>query len=359
MSRPLTPELGESPRICVVRLSALGDVCLVVPLIRTLRRAFPRAQINWIIGRPAHELLAGLDGVEFIVVDKVRYPWDYLGWLRHLRAHTVDVLLAVQASFPANMLYPAIRAPLKIGFDRARAKDLQRWFVHRQVPAARQHLLDGFLSFASALGVSDHVIEWGLPISDSDHQFAAEKLPHTARWIAVNPAASKSHRTWIAERYAEVINGCIKLGDCRVVVTGGPAVEERRLGDAVLAHVSNRANALNLIGRTSPKQLAAVLARVEALVAPDTGPVHIATAVGTPVVGLYAVARPEQTGPYLSRHLVVNKYPQAVRQILGRDPDSVAWDTRVRSHRAMELITVDDVMGVLAPLLSQPTVRTS
>src|SRR5687768_9521904 len=110
---------GGPRRICIVRLSALGDVCLIVPLVRTLQHNFPEAQITWVIGEAAHQLVEGLDGVEFVVVDK-RRP---LGSWRALRKRSFDALLAVQASFRAHILLPAIRAPIRIGFDAARAKD--------------------------------------------------------------------------------------------------------------------------------------------------------------------------------------------------------------------------------------------
>jgi heptosyltransferase I len=128
------------------------------------------------------------------------------------------------------------------------------------------------------------------------------------------------------------------------VLTGGRSPAERALADAVLARLPSPASAVDLVGRSTARQLAAVLARCRALVAPDTGPVHIATAMGTPVAGLYAVAPPELSGPYLTPHLVVNRFPQAVRQVLGKDPARVPWGTRVHSQEAMRLITVADVI---------------
>lgn len=124
-------------------------------------------------------------------------------------------------------------------------------------------------------------------------------------------------------------------------------MKEREFGRAVLRCIAKPARVLDLIGQTTPRQLAAILARTKALVAPDTGPVHIATAMGTPVVGLYAVARPELTGPYNSQHLVVNRFPEAVRTILAKEVGEVSWKTRVKSPKAMELITVEDVMKKL------------
>ena len=131
-------------------------------------------------------------------------------------------------------------------------------------------------------------------------------------------------------------------------------MKEREFGRTVLRWIARPTRVLDLIGQTTPRQLAAILARTRALVAPDTGPVHIATAMGTPVVGLYAVARPELTGPYNSQHLVVNRFPEAVRTILAKEVGEVSWKTRVKSPRAMELITVEDVLKKLEQVLGRP-----
>jgi heptosyltransferase I len=190
-----------------------------------------------------------------------------------------------------------------------------------------------------------------LPLTEADASFARQRLPE-GRWVAVNPAASKPERTWLPERYAAVIDEAVERWNCNVTLTGGPGAEERAFGDDVLRRVRNSQRVINSIGETTHKQLAAVLARVKVLIAPDTGPVHIASAVGTPVVGLYAVAPPELSGPYHSQELVVNRFPDAVRTILGKDPDKVRWKTRVKSRRAMELITVEDVLAKLETVLA-------
>src|SRR5436189_2681717 len=105
---------------------------------------------------------------------------------------------------------------------------------------------------------------------------------------------------------------------------------------------------MNLVGKTTPKQLAAVLARARVLLAPDTGPVHIATAMDSPVIGLYAVAPSKLSGPYFSRDLVIDCFPEAVRTILAKDPARIPWGTRVHTQKAMELIQVNDVLEKLA-----------
>lgn len=338
-------------RICLLRLSALGDVCLTVPLVRALQRAFPQASITWITTPAMLGLLDGLDGVEFVLTEKANHPFAYWRFYQRMKRRSFDVLLAAQASFRAHFFYPLIRAPRKIGFASDEARDSHGWFVNEHIPGGRDHLLDSFLKFALALGVERPAVEWRLPIGEADEKFARDRLSDGS-WLAVNPMASKPERTWLADRYAAVIDTAVARWNCNVVLTGGPGLRERAFAQEVLGLVRTAPRVLNLVGQTTPKQLAAVLARTKVLVAPDTGPVHIATAVGTPVVGLYAVAPPELSGPYHSPELVVNRFPEAVRAILGRDPQQVRWKTRVKSPRAMQLITIEDVLAKLQAVLA-------
>ncbi len=346
-------------RICLMRLSALGDVCLIVPLVRTLQNSFPEVQITWVIGQAAHALVSGLEGVEFIVIDKRRPIRNWFKFYSSMRKRQFDVLMAAQASFRAHLLLAAIRAPVRIGFDPATSKDFHGWFINQHVGSSRpQHLMDSFLAFAGAIGATKTAIEWRLPINNEDFHFADEQLAREgACWLAVNPAASKPERNWLPDRYAAVMNHVIEKLGWKVVVTGGPDLRERNLGRQVLAHVGNRDSVVNLIGLTTPKQLAAVLGRAKVLLAPDTGPVHIATAMGTPVIGLYAVASSTLSAPYFSRELLIDRYPDAVRKILGRDPQTVKWGTRVHSPKAMELISVDDALEKLSLFRERNPVR--
>jgi heptosyltransferase I len=342
---------SDLQRICLVRLSALGDVCLAVPLVRALQGAFPAARITWVTTPAMLGLLEGFDGVEFVLTRKANHPFGYWKFYRQMRHRSFDVLLAAQASFRAHFLYPLIRARRKIGFAKSEARDSHGWFVNEHVPGGRDHLLDSFLKFARVLGVERPAIEWRLPITERDKSFAKERLPGE-RWVAINPMASKPERTWLAERYAAVAEACMERWQCKVVLIGAPSPQQTTFAAELRARIRRSDDVINLVGATTPKQLAAVLGRAKVLVAPDTGPVHIATAMGTPVVGLYAVAPPELSGPYHSQHLVVNRFPDAVRSVLGKDPKTVPWKTRVKSRRAMALITVEDVLAKLESVLA-------
>jgi len=341
--------LHEIKRIAILRLSALGDVCMVVPVIRTIQKAIPHAHITWFISRPAFELVKGIDGVEFVVVDKPRNPFDYLKLRKQFKNAHFDVLLAMQAALRTNLIYPFIHAPIKIGFDKKRARDGQRWFTNVQIPFAKQHLMDSFLSFVEVLGIKEKVIKWDLPISKDDREWAKQKLPEgDGPLLVINPAASKAERNWPAQRYADIIKLMHQRG-VRILLTGGPHPVEQALITEIKQHldfpVSDRS------GQTSPSQLAALLELANCILAPDTGPVHMAVAMGTPVVGLYAVAPAWLSGPYLQREIAIDKYDEAVVDILKKDPATVPWGTRVHSMDAMALISVAEVEEALVRVL--------
>ena len=321
--------------ICLVRLSALGDVLMVVPLVRTLQRYLPDATLTWVISRPAYELVESMTGVEFIVIDKPSGLMDYWRFRRQFQARTFDVLLAAQASFRANLLYLCIRAQRKIGYDLARAKDGHRWFVNEHIVPGRDHTLDGFLKFAQALGVTRTEVHWDLPLSMHDVTWARAQLPSNGLPVlVVNPAASQAERSWPVERYIEVIRWVYAQKLMSVVLTGGPGVQDRALGDAIATAVP----VTNLIGKTRPKQLLALIREATLVLCPDTGPAHMATAVGTPVIALHAVTNVDISGPYTYRDLAINAYPEALHRVLGQPVDRCPWGTQVHSEVAMQLI---------------------
>lgn len=332
--------------ICIVRLSALGDVLMLVPLIRTLQDHFPKTQLTWIISRPAFDLVEGMDGVEFIVIDKPKKLADYWQFKKQMSGRQFDILLAPQASLRTNLLYPLIKAKRKIGYDSHRANDAHGWFVKERITAGQEHTLDGFLKFAEPLGINEKVIRWDLPITSADYEWAQNHLPMKDPILVVNPAASKPERSWPVDRYIKVLQKAIEQWQVQIVLTGGPGDYDRLLAEQILKVIP----ATNLVGKTKPKQLLAVISNAKAVLCPDTGPSHMSTAVNTPVVALHAVTNPLISGPYRFQHLVVNRYPDAVEQVLGNSLAQNVWGTQVHGEEAMKLITVDDVMEQLAKI---------
>ena len=156
----------EAPRsICLIRLSAIGDTCHVVPVIRSLQRAWPECRITWIIGRLEAKLMSVLPEIELLTVDKNHFGAEVLRLRSALRGRRFDLLLHMQVSLRASLLSTLVRAPVKLGFDRPRARELQWLFTNRQIaPRRKQHVLDSFFGFADAVGVADHRLEWNLPL---------------------------------------------------------------------------------------------------------------------------------------------------------------------------------------------------
>lgn len=326
--------------ICIVRLSALGDVLMLVPLIKTLQANLDNTTITWIISRPAYDLVENLPGVEFIVIEKPKSLYDYWQFAKKMRSRRFDILLATQASFRANLLYPLIKARRKIGYDRIRAKDFHQFFIDETITPGREHTLESFLKFAVALGCRRQIISWELPIRACELAWAKAHLPADKNPIfLLNPAASVSERNWPTERYIEIIHYVQKHWNAHVFLIGGPQ-------DIALAtEISHTTHAKSLVGKTNLKQLLAVIQQGSVLMCPDTGPSHMACAVGTPVIALHAVTSAKVSGPYCYRHLAVDCYPQAAKAILGKEESLVVWGTHAHGLESMRLVTVSAVIA--------------
>ncbi len=338
------PEQNSPPAsLCILRTSAIGDVTHVVPLVHTLQAAWPQTRLSWIIGKLEHRLLGDLPGVEFIVFDKGSGRHGHREIRRQLQGRRFDVLLHMQVALRSNLLSLAVKSPLRIGYDRARSKDLHGLFVNCRIPArVGDHVLDAMGSFVEPIGLKQTSVRWNLPIPDAAREFAQHHLPGDAPTLIVCPVSSHRLRNWRPERYAAAIDhAALRLG-WRVALCGGPSAFEREFGDAVLAHAQSRP--LDLIGKDTLKQLLALLERATLVLCPDSGPMHMANAVGTPVLGLHAASNPARSGPYSDRQWCVDRYDAAARKFRGKPADALAWGTKLEYPDVMDLIRVDDVI---------------
>jgi heptosyltransferase I len=345
------PSLISTPQnICILRLSAIGDTCHVVPVLRTLQRAWPAARFTWVIGSLESRLMDSLPEVEFITVDKRASRASRLAAVRTLKSRRFDVLLHMQLALRASLIARQIRATIKLGFDRARARELQWLFTNRRIAAhRREHVLDSFFGFAAALGVHERELRWDVPVPAAAAELAAQVIPD-GRTLIISPCSSHALRNWSAARYAAVADHAAEVHRMRVVLCGAPSTIEREMGAAIVRHA--RTAISNRIGADSLPQLLALLARATALLSPDSGPAHMATMVGTPVIGLYAATNPARTGPYLSRTWCVDAYPVAAERFRGRTADELPWTTKIEVPGVMDLIEVAQVTAKLDALIA-------
>ncbi|WP_106476755.1 glycosyltransferase family 9 protein [Phytohalomonas tamaricis] len=352
--------LPASPtHICVLRLSALGDVCNLVPTVRALQRQWPKTRITWIVGKGEHSLLTGLSGVEFVVYDKATGFKGMRQLWRDLSDTRFDVLLHMQQSLRASILSLGLSAGVRIGYDRARAKDWQTWFTnHRLAPHPQAHVLESFMDFARALGVTDTALEWNLAIPDTAYQ-EAETFMAGRQTLVISPCANprlRNFRNWSAQGYAAVIEHAWAQHGLTTILTGGSSMQEREMSAQIMAQCVE-AKPIDVMGKTSLKGLLALIERARVVIAPDSGPVHMANALGTPVVGLFATTNPERAAPYCWQDYVANRYPDAVRTYLHKSLDDITWGTRVRHPDAMSLIRSEDVIERLDTLVEHTADR--
>lgn len=346
--------------ICILRLSAIGDVCHAVATVQAIQRYYPHSQITWILGKVEAMLLQDMPGIEFIVFDKNCGLQAYRNLQQNLQGRQFDVLLHMQVALRANLASLVIKAKRKIGFDKARAKELHSVFMRERIaPQASSHVLEGFAAFARQIGVpfltkpSDKP-KWEMPLSATDVAWAEATLqPYAAvsrGILVICPAASKAERNWLAERYAAVADYATGLG-FQVVLCGGPTVLEQQLGDDIVGY--SQSKLVDLVGKTSLKQLLALLQRAAVVIAPDTGPAHMAVTVGTPVIGLYAHSNPARTGPYLYQQYVVEAYHQALQQQTGKTAAEQKFGKRVKGGHLMANIQIAQVTSMLDTVIKQ------
>ena len=328
--------------ICLLRTSAIGDVTHVVPLLRTLRSAWPNTSLTWIVGKLERNLVGDLSNVQFITFDKAA-GWAGMHAVRDaLREQHFDALLQMQVALRSNVLSLGIKAKRRIGYDSARSKDLHSLVINERIPARRgEHVLDALGSFCEPLGLKQTQVRWDIPIPDEAQTWAEEQLPGDTPTVVVSPSSSHALRNWRPERYAAVINHATARG-WRVALVGGPSHAERVMADAVLATCTH--SVLNLTGKDTLKQLLALLSRAQLVLTPDSGPMHMANAVGTKVLGLHAASNPDRSGPYSDRRWCVNKYDAAARKYLGKPASELAWGRKIEKPGVMDLISVDDVL---------------
>ncbi|MCW8994321.1 MAG: glycosyltransferase family 9 protein, partial [Psychromonas sp.] len=229
--------LSPPKSICILRLSAIGDVCNASVIVRAIQRQWPTTEIVWIMGKLEAQLLGDLENIEILTFDKKKGLKGYLEIWSLLKGRQFDALLHMQTALRASIVSLGIKAKYKLGFDRQRSSDMQSFFINYKVPSPKSvHVLDGFAQFAKELGITDLTLNWNIPVSMQDEQWALEKINNKATVVVV-PAASKAYKNWTAQGYAQVIEHLVKKG-FQVILAGSPAQVEIDLAAQVAQEAS-------------------------------------------------------------------------------------------------------------------------
>ena len=349
--------------MAIVMMSALGDAVHVLPLLDAIKRHAPSTHVTWVLQPGPATLVEGHPHVDDrLIFRRDRGLGAYSDLRAQLRGRRFDAVLGLQVYFKAGLVTRMIDSPMKLGFDRARARDLNWLFTtHRIPPHAPQHVQDQYFEFIEALGIPHGEPRWNLAPTDAERARAASIIdpagaplvgargPDTvgAPLVGARPtigfvvATSKPDKNWMPERYAELADRLASERGARIVLLGGNAPIERAAADTIM-RLTKVAKPIDALGH-GIRTLLGLLEMCDVVVSSDTGPYHMCVAMNVPAVGLYGYTNPKRVGPYRRfNELVVDAYGDPGENY----PVSMAY-----RHGRMPRITVEMVMAKVVQAL--------
>ncbi|MEE4112766.1 MAG: glycosyltransferase family 9 protein [Desulfobacteraceae bacterium] len=340
------------PDILIVKLSAIGDVVHTLPALNTLRQHYPQACITWLVEAAAADLVLGHPALDHVLVSH-RQRWfkglftaqwpvvvkQIAAFICRLRDRQYDMVFDFQAALKGAFWISMVHGRRKIGFDRGLEHQEHSYLVlNERIPAVSMetHALDRNLMMLEAVGIRPSSIEYNLPITpDHDHwasqQLYVSGIPDRQPFVAINPMATWETKLWDPQKFAEVADRVQTEFGWPVVFTGGPG--DRAYIENLMKHMHT--SAPNLAGRTDLMTLGALLQRASLMITTDTGPMHIAAAVGTPTVALFGPTAPWRTGPHGKGHRIVRTDSPCSPCFKRRCPDTCACMSSIRVEQVM------------------------
>jgi heptosyltransferase I len=300
---------GVPDRICVVMMSAVGDAVHVLPVLNALKRANPNTRITWILQPGPATLVRGQKSVdEIMIFDRTRGLMAFADAAGKLAKRRFDLVINLQVYFKAGIVTGFTNAPIKLGFDRARARDLNWLFTNRKIaPSPVQHVQEQYFEFLTVLGVSPQPIEWDLGPWPEEREWQQRFIASVDRPIAsIVVATSKPEKDWFPERWAEVCDALHEEFGMQVVLVGGRSERELAAERVVMARAKHKPR--SELG-SGLRNLVSILDASALVLSPDTGPLHMSVALNRPVISLMGYTNPKRTGPYRRFHdLIIDAY---------------------------------------------------
>jgi heptosyltransferase-1 len=313
-------------KILIVKLSAIGDVIHTLPALNAIRAHYPQAAITWLVEEAAADLVVGHRALDRVLISR-RKSWvqrlrgagrwqalkEVANFFKALRDTRYDMVIDFHALLKSGIMVGLARGRRKIGFDKGMQHQEHSYlFLNERIPPVDMevHALTRGLMLINAIGIPTPTVDYDIPFTEADTKAARKLLNHHGiagirPLVAINPVALWETKLWLNDRFAVLADRLIKNHRVDIVFTGGPA--DRQIVDTILSMMTMPA--ANLAGKTRLTQLAALYRQASLLVTTDTGPMHLAAAVGTPVVALFGPTAPWRTGPFGGRHQVIRTAP--------------------------------------------------
>jgi heptosyltransferase I len=302
-------------RVCIVMMSAVGDAVHVLPVINAIKRHSPHTHITWVLQPGPATLVRGHPSVDEIILFDRSNGWRGFADIRNeLASRRFDLVINLQVYFKAGVVTSFAHAPVKLGFDRARARDFNWLFTTDRIPPhAIQHVQDQYFEFLTALGIPHEPVVWNLGPWDAERAWQREFAERFDRPLAsIVVATSKAQKDWLPERWAEVIDALWSDFGLQPVLVGGRSPRELHAEQIIMARAKNPPAAALGSGL---RNLVGILDASSLVLAPDTGPLHMAVALDRPVVSLIGYTNPKRTGPYRKFHdLMIDAYAEPGEQ---------------------------------------------
>jgi heptosyltransferase I len=341
MSAATLPLTSPLRRVCIVMMSAVGDAVHVLPVINAIKRHSPEAHITWVLQPGPASLVRGHRSVdEILIFDRTKGIAAFSDIRRALAAREFDVVINLQVYFKAGVVTSFTRAPVKLGFDRSRARDFNWLFTtHRIPPHEPQHVQDQYFEFLTALNVPHEPLEWDLGPWPGELDAQREFLSRAERpTAAIVVATSKEQKDWLPERWAAVADALWNDFELEPVLVGGRSPRELHAEQVILGRAKRPPR--SELG-SGLRKLVGILDASALALAPDTGPLHMTVALNRPVVSLIGYTNPKRTGPYRKFHdLIVDaygdpgeRYPISMENRRDRMPDISVRDVLDRVER--------------------------
>ena len=325
-------------RVCIVMMSAVGDAVHVLPVLTALKRHHPAMHVTWVLQPGPATLVRGHAAVdEIILFDRANGAAGFLDVRRQLQSKRFDLVINLQVYFKAGIITGFTHAPVKLGFDRARARDANWLFTtHRIAPHAMRHVQDQYFEFCEWLGVTHEPVTWDLgPWNDAEREWQRAFLARFDRPIApIVIATSKPQKDWAPERWADVSDALFHDFGLQPVLVGARSPRELHAEQVIMERT--RAKPYSALGQGGLRGLVGIISGAALVLSPDTGPLHMTVALDRPVVSLIGYSNPKRVGPY-------RKYGDLMIDAYGEPGEDYAISMQNRLDR-LPRITVQMVL---------------
>jgi heptosyltransferase I len=295
----------DPKKVLIILHGSIGDVARALPLANLLRQGFPRAYLAWSIEPAAHPLLEGCPAIDEIILFDRRHPWKaFWPFITKIRSRRFDLVLDLQRHLKSGFISRCTGAPQRIGFHRDDSKEFNWLFNNLHIASFGEGMskLEHYLKFVDYLGIERSPIAWEFALTSDERVSISRHLsPAGQRFAVLFVGARWESKRWFTAQIAECAELLQRKYQLDVVLLG--AKEDQAIAREATARAPGRV--VNLVGSTTLREAIGVIERANVAVGPDTGLMHIAAAVGTPVVSLWGATDPRRTGPYGFAELVI------------------------------------------------------